>query len=251
MIVVAHRGDCLNHLENSWSAFEAAVELGVDRIELDVQQTADGELVVLHDATLERVSGSSGGVRNLSRGELGKVVLANGESLPFLDDVLAKFGQRVVFNVEIKDERPSATRKVGELVRRMGLQERVILSSFFWHQTEFAADLFPDIPRAVLWNWDSRRLNRSWTRSLGSVMARCRTRVFHPGVSMVSWFFVNLAWARDWEIIPWVRAQDERDLEVARRLWGGLADRGIAGLCTNRPGEMLAWLGRGNGLANP
>ena len=60
--VAAHRGWCAKYPENTMEAFRAAVELGVDQIELDVRVTRDGELVIIHDATVDRTTNGTGKV---------------------------------------------------------------------------------------------------------------------------------------------------------------------------------------------
>ena len=64
-LVIAHRGDSAHRPENTLAAFAAALEAGATAVELDVQPTADGELVVLHDATLDRTTNGVGEVRGL------------------------------------------------------------------------------------------------------------------------------------------------------------------------------------------
>ena len=92
MKIVAHRGVCTEALENSWDAFHKAVEVGADRIELDVHLSADGHLVIVHDEDLERIAGMKVFVADLTRKELlDTVKLSNGEKLPFLDEVFARY----------------------------------------------------------------------------------------------------------------------------------------------------------------
>ena len=70
MKVVAHRGACTEALENSWEAFRKAVELGADRIELDVHLTADNHIAILHDEDLRRTAGLDKTLRQLTRKEI-------------------------------------------------------------------------------------------------------------------------------------------------------------------------------------
>ena len=68
--VAAHRGWYAKYPENTMPAFRAAVELGVDQVETDVRVTADGELVLIHDATLERTTNGTGKVIDMTFEEL-------------------------------------------------------------------------------------------------------------------------------------------------------------------------------------
>jgi glycerophosphoryl diester phosphodiesterase len=68
--VAAHRGWCEKYPENTMEAFRAAVELGVDQIELDVRQTKDGELVIIHDALVDRTTDGTGAVADMTLAEI-------------------------------------------------------------------------------------------------------------------------------------------------------------------------------------
>jgi glycerophosphoryl diester phosphodiesterase len=62
--IIAHRGLCRSHKENTIDAFRAALDAGVRELETDIRETPQGELVLMHDETLERVAGASAGVRD-------------------------------------------------------------------------------------------------------------------------------------------------------------------------------------------
>ena len=89
--IAAHRGGARLWPENSVTAFRGALSLGVDLVELDVHQTRDGEVVVVHDPTLERTTTGHGAVRDQTWKELETTVIrgTSDERLPRLADVLA------------------------------------------------------------------------------------------------------------------------------------------------------------------
>jgi glycerophosphoryl diester phosphodiesterase len=114
---IAHRGlwSPDGYPENSLGAFQAACAAGYG-IELDVQLTADGEAVVFHDATLERMTGATGRVADHTAEDLGKLRLAGGEeTIPTLAGALAVVGHRAMVHIEVK----SAFGHVGRLERRV------------------------------------------------------------------------------------------------------------------------------------
>jgi glycerophosphoryl diester phosphodiesterase len=94
-LLLGHRGDSANHPENTLAAFTAAVACGADGVELDVRRSRDGELVVIHDDSLDRTTAGSGRVDAHTWPEL------EGLGVPRLEDVLAALGQHVVA-VELK-----------------------------------------------------------------------------------------------------------------------------------------------------
>ena len=100
---------------NSLAAFEAACEAGYD-IELDVHLSADGEAMVFHDETLERMTGLSGRLADHSAADLGRMRLAGtGETIPRLADVLTIVGRRAMVHIELK----TPWGEVGRLERRV------------------------------------------------------------------------------------------------------------------------------------
>jgi glycerophosphoryl diester phosphodiesterase len=97
-LVIAHRGASDRELENSLAAFRAAAALGADAVELDVHATADGTLIVHHDATIA----GRHHIPALSGRAVRELRLANGEPPPTLDEALAAAGERLAVFVEVK-----------------------------------------------------------------------------------------------------------------------------------------------------
>src|SRR5205814_5101727 len=135
-LVIAHRGASGTHPENTLAAFRRAVELGADMIELDVQLTRDGEVVVFHDATLERTTDGAGAVSDRTLAEIRRLDAGawfgpafRGTRVPTLAEVLAAVGLPV--NVELKpvgDDGLEA--RALAVVESAGALARVVFSSF-------------------------------------------------------------------------------------------------------------------------
>lgn len=103
MQLIAHRGFAATHPENTLAAVIAAAEVA-DVVEVDVRRCASGELVVVHDATVDRVTDGSGRVADLTLSELSELsVLSSDESIPTLEAVLAAVPPEVGVNVELKE----------------------------------------------------------------------------------------------------------------------------------------------------
>lgn len=103
MLIIGHRGASGYEPENTLRSFEKAIELGVDAIELDVYKCRSGQIVVMHDETVDRTTNGTGKVKDLSWDELKKLCTGKGEHIPLLSQVLDLVDQRVVINIEIKD----------------------------------------------------------------------------------------------------------------------------------------------------
>jgi glycerophosphoryl diester phosphodiesterase len=145
-LVCGHRGASGHTPENTIAAFREALEAGADWIEFDVQLSADGELIVLHDDTLERTTDLQQARRptEFSLVELKKLDAGSwfgsgfaGERIPTLDEVLEEFRGRLGMNVEIKSRPGFETdngieHKVAEALVRHNLLDidQVIVSSF-------------------------------------------------------------------------------------------------------------------------
>jgi glycerophosphoryl diester phosphodiesterase len=124
-----HRGAAAHHPENTLRSFRAALAAGADAIETDVRLSSDGEVVVFHDASGERTCGQSLLVRSCAWSVVSGWDAGMGERPVRLQDLLEEIPD-VFINVDIKDDDPDAALRTVEVVRRMGLQERVGLGSF-------------------------------------------------------------------------------------------------------------------------
>lgn len=109
MDVIAHRGASAYAPENTFSAFDRALELGSGGIETDVRASKDGKLVLIHDAAVDRTSNGSGAVAGLTYDELSLLDFGGwfdekfrGEKTPLLDEFLERYGGRIHLTLEIK-----------------------------------------------------------------------------------------------------------------------------------------------------
>jgi glycerophosphoryl diester phosphodiesterase len=123
-LLLGHRGLSSKHLENSLEAFRAALAVGMDGFELDVQPSRDGVCMVLHDETLDRTTTGTGALRQLSVS--GLPPLRNGEALPRLVDAL-ELPARLI-NVELKGE--PGWKQALAAVEAAEAVDRVLFSSF-------------------------------------------------------------------------------------------------------------------------
>jgi glycerophosphoryl diester phosphodiesterase len=113
-IIIGHRGASGYEPENTLKSFERAIEMGVSMIELDVHVCASGELVVIHDDTVDRTTNGEGAVSEMTWEELRPLDAGNGQRIPQLAQVFNVVDKRVAINIEIKD--PKAPLLVAELI---------------------------------------------------------------------------------------------------------------------------------------
>lgn len=121
VVVIAHRGEHLNHPENTLPAFQAAVDAGADFFELDVRTTLDGKLVLMHDATVDRMTGGKGEVAKMTFEDLRKLEVGvnlgpgfAGTRIPTFDEALAFARGKI--GVYIDSKRISAADAVATVI---------------------------------------------------------------------------------------------------------------------------------------
>jgi glycerophosphoryl diester phosphodiesterase len=99
---IGHRGAAGHAPENTLASFRKAIDLGVDMIEIDVQITADGDLVVFHDSLIDRTTNGRGFLRDWTLAELRRLDAGGGERVPTLEEALASMAGRVGAMIELK-----------------------------------------------------------------------------------------------------------------------------------------------------
>ncbi|MFQ6080690.1 MAG: glycerophosphodiester phosphodiesterase [Candidatus Bathyarchaeia archaeon] len=128
MLKIGHRGARAYEPENTLRSFKKALELGVDAVELDIRRTKDGEIVVIHDADVDRTTNGKGLVSELTLKEIKKFVTEKGEKIPTLEEALDFLDKKVKILIELKET--GLEKKVLSLIHEKGLEKNVIIVSF-------------------------------------------------------------------------------------------------------------------------
>lgn len=173
-LIIAHRGASSHGPENTLAAFELALRQGADAIELDAKLSADGEVVVMHDPTVDRTTDGHGRVSHLTLAGLRALDAGSsfsskfrGEKIPSLDEVFEAVGRKILINIELTNyttPRDALVEKVCGMIKRHALEKNVILSSFLASNLRKALGLLPEVPRGLLAlsGWLG-----AWARSFG------------------------------------------------------------------------------------
>lgn len=130
MELIAHRGASFDAPENSLEAFDIAIRQGATRLELDIQLTRDGVPVVNHDETTERTGDRNLTVEYSTIEELREVRLSNGERIPTFEELCASVAGRAELDVELKATHPKVAEGILETMRKYGLLQNGLISSF-------------------------------------------------------------------------------------------------------------------------
>ena len=145
-IIIAHRGASGDYPENTLLAFRQALAAGATWLELDVQLSADGALVVIHDETLERTTDGTGPVAEKSLAQLRRLDAGRGERIPLLAEVLDLAAGRATVNIELKGRGTAGP--VAELLRQrqmIGALDAILASSLYEEELISFAGQLPQV----------------------------------------------------------------------------------------------------------
>jgi glycerophosphoryl diester phosphodiesterase len=189
-LVAAHRGGALLWPENSLLAFRNAVRLGADFLEFDVHLSKDGEVIVIHDATLDRTTTGTGPIRERTLAELKALRLKDRggavteEPIPTLDDVVAVAAagkRRMLLEIKPDDRRqryPGIEEKVMAVLDRHGVVSATVVMAFERETWRRVRELRPDVTAGALYSPNT-------LRSMGSTLARELEAARSAGVRVI------------------------------------------------------------------
>jgi glycerophosphoryl diester phosphodiesterase len=226
-----HRGNPDEHPENTLASFSSAIELGVDVIECDVHLSADGQLAVIHDQTLERTTNGTGPVGIRTMAELKELDAGGGERIPRLDEVLDLARGKVGVAIEIKSLPvlyPGIEQALVDQLRQSRMTADSAVISFDHRAVRKTKDLDPQIVCGVL--VAGRPL------MLGELLRYTGAEVYSPHWSFVDAETVEEVHAAEAVVGVWTVDEDW----VLRRC----QELEVDAVYTNRPRVMLAALGR-------
>ncbi len=153
MLKIGHRGARGYEPENTLIGFQKAVALDVDQIELDIHSSADGEIMVIHDETIDRTTNGNGYVNSFTRLELQQFQIEGQQYIPTLIEVLNLIDRKCSINIEIKSN--GLANKLVGIIEQYVTEKQweysdFIVSSFEWDNLEKVRLLNPSIPIAIL-----------------------------------------------------------------------------------------------------
>ncbi|RDI52301.1 glycerophosphodiester phosphodiesterase [Flavobacterium glaciei] len=157
MLKIGHRGAKGNEPENTLVSFQKALDLQVDGIELDVHLSADGDIIVIHDETIDRTTNGKGFVNTLSLRELKTFLIDENYEIPTLTEVFELVNQKCFINIELKsyDSTDKVVSLIEKYVSKKGWKyDRFLVSSFDWNALQQVAFLNDKIPIGVLTETD-------------------------------------------------------------------------------------------------
>lgn len=235
--IFAHRGSKKTHPENTMLAFIEAERVGADGIEFDVQLSADGEIVIIHDETLDRTTTLTGYVKNYTAEELKKADAGIffseqfiGERIPLLREVFEWAAENdLIMNVELKTDKfpyEGIEQKVIDLIREFHFEDRIILSSFNHHSLEIAKEIAPEIERALLF--------KELPKDIENILEEKGESGFHPKRRTITKKLIQYAQKLGYKVRPWI-ANKRKNILL-------LSDLGVDAIMTDCPEKAIKLL---------
>jgi glycerophosphoryl diester phosphodiesterase len=226
MLKIGHRGAMGYEPENTLTSFAKALELGVDGIELDVRPCRSGELVVIHDALLDRTSNGKGLVIDTTLEEIKRLDAGKGQVIPTLPQVLDLVDRRAIIDIELKAEGvgQAVAGILDRYIKKHGWRKDLfILSSFDHHELRRCHDLIPHVPFGPL--IAAKPLDyASLAREMGADMIA-------PFYEFLDEDFVQDAHQKGLKVITWTVNRPE-DIKAMRKI-------GVDGIISNYPDRLI------------
>ena len=223
--VIAHRGEHLRHPENTLEAFASAAEAGADYIEVDVRTTADGKLVLMHDATVDRMTDGHGEVAAMKLEDLLKLRVGAASRVATFDEALA-LARGKNMGVYVDSKSVSAADAV-QAIERNGMAERVVIYGRESYLLELSA-MRPKM-RVMPEARDAATLRRLLAAMPLRVVA-FDARDFNDE---------TIAVAKAAKVAIYVDRLGAADNAQG---WQDAVDRGAAGIQTDHPAELVEYL---------
>lgn len=235
-LISAHRGDHTHAPENTLQAYANAIQAGADYVEIDLRTTRDSQLVIMHDASVNRMTNGTGLVKDLTYDSLRLLRVRDkahpewGEfEIPTFDRVLELCRGKIGIYLDFKNADPALAYKV---IRQYGMEDHVIVYINAPQQFTGWRRVAPKMPLMV-----SIPGNIHTTDSLAGFLDR-----YHPDILDGDWDgytseMVSLATKSGYLVFPDIQGPNENPT-----LWQTAVDKGIRALQTDHPGDLAAWL---------
>ena len=234
-----HRGFSGCYPENTMLSFEKALEAGCEGMEFDVHLTRDGQLVIIHDETIDRTSDRHGRVKDMTYEELCQVDFSyrfkgqfGFQRIPTLREYfeLVK-GRDILSNIELKTgiyEYPGIEKAVLELIREYHMEKRVVISSFNHHSVMRMKALAPELECGFL--------SETWILDAGEYVQSHGIECYHPQFHMLTDGETADQKAHGIKLNTWTVNEEADILEMIRR--------GVDGIISNYPDRVAMLLKR-------
>ena len=237
--VIAHRGVSGSYPENTLSAFQAAIDIRAEMVELDISTSKDGIPVTVHDRTVDRTTDFEGDVQSFSLEELKRMEVGawfseefRGEEFPTLKNSLELMKDKIAVNIEIKTEAVSDETEGGvvdkalQVVKDLDMTSSVIFSSFDYRVMEQLNVLDPKMAKALLYE-----ASQSAELLPSELVQKYKVDIFNCSYKQLSEEWINDL--QNHKIPYFVYTVNEPELMRE------LIEKGVSGIFTDFPQELI------------
>ncbi len=235
-IVVAHRGDHTEAPENTLAAFRNAINNGVDYVEIDLRTSKDGELVIMHDASIDRMTSGEGTLKEKTLAELKQLVVADKahpewarESVPTFAEVLQVCKGKTYIYLDFKAASVKATMV---LLKKFGMEKSVVVYINSEEQYREWKGLVPDMPLML-----SLPDNVKNAQGVTEFLAATSVDILDGSYEDYTPEMVKAAMAKNVPVCPDIQSTHEGPEE-----WGSALSKGFKGLQTDHPKLLIDYL---------
>lgn len=236
LVIIAHRGDHTEAPENTLAAYRNAINNGVDYVEIDLRTSKDGELVIMHDGNLDRMTNGKGPLREQTLEQLKKLVVADKnhpewakESIPTFGEVLQLCRKKIAIYLDFKDASVAAT--VAEL-KKYGMQNSVVVYINSEQQFREWRSLVPEMPLMV-----SLPDSIKSAESLTDFITSTGVQVLDGSYEDYTPEMVSAATKKNVPVWPDIQSPHEGPAE-----WNVALSKGLKGLQTDHPKLLIDYL---------
>lgn len=227
-LVIAHRGDTKAAVENTLPAVESALRMGVDGVEVDLQLTRDGEIVIFHDKDLKRLAEKDGLVAKTDLARLREIRLGQA-TIPTLGELLDLVGDKALLNLEMKSRDRlggSLAGKLTDTLKSFHLHDSILVSSFHPVNLWNIKKLAPTLRRGYLFH-DHLALHKR-------ILPGIRPFSLHAPLPYVSQSLIHSSHQANRRFFVWT-INEEDDMRKCIKA-------GVDGIITDEPQSLLALL---------
>jgi glycerophosphoryl diester phosphodiesterase len=234
--ISCHRGDHTHAPENTLKAYENAIKAGADYVEIDLRTTVDSQLVIMHDATVNRMTNGTGSVKDLRYDSLAKLVVeekAHPEwgqfAIPTFSQVLELCKDKIYIYLDFKNADPGTAYR---LIQKFGMEKQVIVyinaeQQFHdWRRVAPAMPLMVSMPSSV-----------KDTASLQRFLDQVHPDILDGSYEQYTQDMVTLAQRQGYTVFPDIQGPAE-----GPALWAQPVAQGVKALQTDHPEDLIAWL---------
>lgn len=225
MLKIGHRGAKGHIAENTLESFQRARAMGMDGVELDVHACATGELVVIHDFTVDRTTNGAGEVSKLTLSQLKELEVEVQYRIPTLEEVIEALGTTCFINIEMKG-RHTAKPLSELLVRLVGSGDynycQFIVSSFQKEELQIMSEINPNVNLGVL---TQASVTEAWEWA-----EAFSAKALHPHFSLLTESNVKKAHKAGYKIYTWTVNEPD---DIAR-----VRSYGVDGIITDYPERL-------------